>query len=444
MNVRSRNALLLKGVLDEKGLWPQLEAVKEQPFLFPFDFGLEKLPLEPGLIVVRGPRQFGKSTWLEMQLKQSIESYGAGSSFYLNGDEIVSGDDFSEKLMELIAIFRPGARQKRLFIDEITAIPDWEKVLKRLIDDRSLREVLVVTTGSKAADLRHGVERLPGRRGKIERTNFLFLPLSYATFVEKCGSVFGDKAWIAYLLSGGSPLACNELYRNQRLPEYWIQLTRDWVLGDIVGAGRSRLSLINILQVLYRCGGQPVGFAKLAREAGLANNTVAAGYIEQLADLLCILPLWPWDPGSNIFLPRKPCKFHFINLAMAVAFSPHELRSVADFEQLVPEVQAQYLEWLVGQELWRRRQLAQASSDGTLGFWQSKEHEIDFVTHDRNLYEVKRGQAGPLDFTWFGKIFSQQNLTVICQNTFQTRQIQGLTLPDFLLGGPIPNSTPHF
>lgn len=45
---------------------------------------------------------------------------------------------------------------RRLFIDEITAVADWERGLKRVIDRGELRSVLVVTTGSRATDLRRG------------------------------------------------------------------------------------------------------------------------------------------------------------------------------------------------------------------------------------------------------------------------------------------------
>jgi len=40
------------------------------------------------------------------------------------------------------------------------------------------------------------------------------------------------------------------------------------------------------MECLFRFGGTPVGYAKVAREAGMANNTVANGYIEQLTELL--------------------------------------------------------------------------------------------------------------------------------------------------------------
>ena len=79
--------------------------------------------------------------------------------------------------------------------------------------------------------------------------------------------------------SGGSPIACTELADTGVIPEYVIELTRDWIEGEIALSGRNRSALMNIMKIIFRFGGTPVGQAKLAREAGLSNNTVAAGYI---------------------------------------------------------------------------------------------------------------------------------------------------------------------
>ena len=92
------------------------------------------------------------------------------------------------------------------------------------------------------------------------------------------------------------------------------------------------------------------------------------------------------------------------------------------------------MEGLAAEEIWRRSVLAGVYNPESLGFWASKEHEIDFVAPDHRLIEVKRGKAGPLDFTWFAKIFPKSHLIVICQNPFKTKQITGVTIEDFLLG----------
>lgn len=83
-------------------------------------------------------------------------------------------------------------------------------------------------------------------------------------------------------------------------------MVRDWIYGEAAAAGRSRVSLIAVLETLYLRGGTPLGQAKLARESGLANNTVASGYVELLMDLLCLSYGHAWDPQKRVRLMRKP------------------------------------------------------------------------------------------------------------------------------------------
>jgi predicted AAA+ superfamily ATPase len=421
-------------------MWPRIVEYESKAAPFRFEFGLTKLPTEPGVILIRGPRQYGKSTWLDIELRGTIQDFGKGTAFYLNGDDLSDEEEFFQKLIELDRLFARGAPVRRIFVDEITAIPKWEHGVKRAFDQGFLRKTLLITTGSRATDLRRGAERLPGRKGRLPQTEYLFLPISYRQFFETCGRDLGDKTWMAYLLAGGAPLACNDIYQFERIPEYFVGLIRDWILGEIVTTGRSRLYLYNLLQTLFRFGGKPVGFAKLARESGLANNTVASGYIEQLSDLLCVLPLWQWDADTDRLMFRKPCKFAFINSAALTAFHPRTLRHVHEFEGLPPPEQGVLLEWLVAQELWRRSVLRGDREREKLGFWKSESHEIDFVTSDKGLVEVKLGKAGPLDFTWFHKTFPNRELTVVCSTPFATDQIRGLTPHEFLLGDEVPHA----
>lgn len=433
MNVKQRNGLLSRGEIDREDLWPKMIEMEAKAAQFRFDFGLKELPTEPGILIIRGPRQYGKSTWLEEELRWTIQKFGKGTAYYLNGDEINSDEELEQNLLDLITAFDRDAKVRRIFIDEITSVPSWEKGIKRLVDQGHLKEILLITTGSKARDLRRGSERLPGRKGRLKRTDFFFLPISYSEFYENCGQELGEKSWIAYLLSGGSPIGANDIFQFERLPEYFLDLTQDWIYGELAESGRSRILLNNLLRALFRFGGTPLGFAKLARESGMANNTVASGYIEHLADLMSVIPLWPWDHSRKMLLPRKPCKFPFINLSAAIAFHPKKPIMIHEFENLKSDEKSQLLEWLICQELWRRSAL-EGRNPEELGFWQSKDHEIDFVTPEEEFFEVKLGQAGPLDFSWFSKIFPNKRLTVICQTPFETKQIRGVTPHQFLLG----------
>lgn len=433
MDVNHINARLALDSGNLDGLLPHVEDLKAVPYRFEVDFGLEALPEADGIITVRGARQYGKSTWLEQQLLRTIDMYGPGTAFYLNGDFLTGADALERAIRDLVHLYRKDASVCRLFIDEITAVKDWQVALKRLADGGELRGILVVTTGSKASDLRHGVERLPGRKGKLDRTHYLFTPVAFAEFQRVCGDVLAEDTLDAYLMTGGSPIACAHIAQG-RLPEYAVELVKDWVYGTCAASGRMRGALLAVMECLLQFGGTPVGQAKLAREAGLANNTVAAGYVELLSDLMCVASSYVWDPGRRIKVRRKPCKYHFCNTLAALVWHPSILRTVADYRALPPGTRAAWHEWAVAQELWRRAAIRGDELPDEQMHWRNKEDEIDFVLAPDNFLEVKLGPTNPLEFAWFAHAFPNQRLTVVSQSVYETRSIRGIQLERFLLG----------
>jgi predicted AAA+ superfamily ATPase len=433
VNVDAVNEALLAGHTDLPGLFPRLEALNDAPAIFRLAFGLAELPAEPGVLMVRGARQYGKSTWLEGAIRDTVRRHGRGTALFLDGDYLRDSDHLTSEFSRLAAAFRPDAPVHRLFVDEITAVADWERGLKRVLDRGELRRVLVVTTGSRATDLRHGGERLPGRKGKLGRTTYLFLPVPYAEFLRAGGNALGERSLASYVLSGGSPVACGELIRSGRLAEWTIESVRDWIQGECARSGRSRRSLVAVMQALHLHGGTPLGQTKLAKEAGLANNTVAAGWIEMLSDLLCVGTSAAWDSSRRTEIARKQAKFPFVNLLAATVWAPDAPRSAADLMRLSPERQGVWHEWTVAQELFRRAAIRGAREPDRLPYWQSREHEIDFVTED-SFVEVKRGRASALDFAWFPKTFPKGRLTVVCATPFEADRIRGVTLDAFLRG----------
>lgn len=442
MDVNTRNVLFSKGEIARDDLWPKVTEYREQPRTFRFNFGLDRLPTEPGIILIRGPRQLGKSTWLELELLHTLEEYGAGSAYFLNGDDITDADELEARVLEVVSLFSPKVAVRRLFIDEISAVPSWERALKSVADRGQLRDILVVTTGSRAADIRRGSERLPGRKGKLARTEYLFTGVSYKDFHAQFHDELGDKTWKAYLLSGGSPLAAMEIRQRERVPEYFFEIIRDWIIGELVRSGRSRQFLLSLMRTIFIQGGSQTGYLKLARESGLANNTIAAEYVEQLSDLLAVVPSLQWDADKHVPLQRKPAKFHFINLSVALAFSPNRMTHISEFDALPSREKAKWIEWLVAQELFRRQCIAGAEDPEAIWHWASKQHEIDFVDARENLYEVKTGRSGPLDFVWVAKTLPKRKLLVIGGGEFESNVVKGITIEQFLLADGFPHPYP--
>lgn len=433
MNVKERNNCLLRGDLTAKGLFPQLEELKEQPVQFEDEFGLKSIPLAPGLILIRGARQLGKSTWIENTLRKVILDEGPGSAIYLNGDEILNSKTLFDEILFYLPLLSQKIKVRKIFIDEITSIKNWELAIKRLYDSGETRDVLIITTGSKAIDLRRGTERLPGRKGRLERSNFLFTPISFKQFKEKCSDHFKENLLTAYLMTGGSPLAINELIRTEKIPEYVTELTRDWILGECAAQERSRNLLTWIIQSLLSRGGTPVPLVKLAKDAGAANNTVIRGYVDLLSDLMCISQVLPVDASTGAPLPRKSHKYHWIHLLAALSFHPSRPRTIQDFHNFSAEEQGRWLEWLVAQELWRRGAIQGVDQPEVQFYWQSDSHELDFKLTHSDWLEVKRGNFSPLEFAWFPSVFPKARLKVICNHeTIENRFLKTVSIESFL------------
>ena len=73
MDIESINRHLSHGEIDIKGLFPHLDALKEQHYQFHIDFRLQKLPLEAGMMLIRGARQYGKSTCLNLKFTKQLK-----------------------------------------------------------------------------------------------------------------------------------------------------------------------------------------------------------------------------------------------------------------------------------------------------------------------------------------------------------------------------------
>jgi predicted AAA+ superfamily ATPase len=150
-------------------------------------------------------------------------------------------------------------------------------------------------------------------------------------------------------------------------------------------------------------------------------------------DLMCISTAFAWDKERNIAIHRKPAKHHFTNLLAALCWHPDHPKSVRDFNAISPGSQGAWIEWAVAQELWRRKALRGDDFPEVMSFWQSDNHEIDFVVDGSRFIEVKRGKVSPVEYTWFPRTFPGKHLTIINTDRFETSFCRGVTLEDFLV-----------
>ncbi|MHC1599482.1 MAG: ATP-binding protein, partial [Candidatus Methanospirareceae archaeon] len=120
------------------------------------------------IYTLRGPRQVGKTTLIKLMIKDLLTGgEDSKSIFYYSCDLVTNEKELFEVINEYLdwaLTFRLD--RKYIFLDEISSVKDWEKGLKYLVDAGILKNTSVILTGSHSIDIKHSIERLPGRRGE--------------------------------------------------------------------------------------------------------------------------------------------------------------------------------------------------------------------------------------------------------------------------------------
>jgi len=410
-----------------RGADPQLVALGEQPVRLPSGFAIELEPALGGVHVLRGPRQVGKTTALKLLVARALEQQRpARSVIYLTLD-LLEGQD-------QVALVESVKRAKRLarhdgasivLLDEVTAIDRWQRGVKAIWDDGTIRGDVVVCTGSSAIDLQRGAaERLPGRRG--EGADHLLLPQSFAAFaqavngsipktprlyiadlVSEAGQEVISEAHLhgpalrdaleRFLLFGGLPAAVAEASLGVAEPSAATKrVLHDSLVSEVQRRGGSVPGAHALLERVVRSLGSKTDWSKLARELqvplgrsprrGPTSHTTLRDYVELLAGgyFLFIAYFWRNDSQTNS-----------LSNAKKVFFADPLLHTVAldHMPGRRPDVAAM-VENAVGFALYRRyegpdRLIESFVSPDRLHIWKTaKGGEVDFVAGPRQALDV--------------------------------------------------------
>ncbi len=162
-----------------------------------FDALLRKLHsgLAPA-IVLRGPRQVGKTTVQEQTIQHLLqaEHVDARRILRVQFDEIPSLADLKEPLLAIATwyqnrilgcTFNETAHKGQpayVFLDEAQNVPDWAPQLKALVDHHTLRAVV---TGSSALRIEAGRDSLAGRIATLELGTLLLREIAELRFSQR-------------------------------------------------------------------------------------------------------------------------------------------------------------------------------------------------------------------------------------------------------------------
>ena len=315
------------------------------------------------VVILTGLRRIGKTTLMRLFIQYLIrdKSIGAERIFYISLDEYsLRGIVLADLIDEYRAVHRlKSSDEITVFLDEVTALDDYEIQLKNLYD---MGGVKVYASSSSASILRRGMAHLTGRKKIIHVT-----PLDFSEYLQFRNIEISPidhhltrEYFEDFMKTGGVP----EFVLSGDT-SYLHQLVDDIICKDIAAVhGIKQLGVLkDFFMLLMERAGKSVSINKMAKVLGIAPDT-AKRYLE-LFEETYLIHLISRHGKLNEQL-RSPKKLYAADLGIRVLFTGY--RDIGSlFENYV------YFKIACRDPRFIIR-------DGI---------EIDFYTSDRTLIEVK-------------------------------------------------------
>jgi len=265
-----------------------------------FPSWITKLSTKPfSLNFVMGPRQVGKTTGIKFFIKNLIEKgIEPEKIFYLDVGLVSS----IERLKKIIFSL---SKESFIFLDEVTSLENWWKIIRAAIDSGLLKNKVITVTGSASLKLKKHAEFFPGRTGyggKIE-----VLSLSFPEYVrvkhkeKKLPDSLLTKEFKKYLTTGGFPLSIN---------------LGEKAYGDMLSAFESEFvkadldieTCYQIISSLLEKIPSSLSYQAVGGDIGISYKTVE--YYLKVLRYLYVLELAYWKHNNKISF-RKEKKIFF-------------------------------------------------------------------------------------------------------------------------------------
>ena len=296
-------------------------------------------------LVLLGVRRCGKSI-LQGQLMRRK------SAFYCNMEDTRLFGLTAQDLPTLLSVIEELAGDSAIFLDEIQEVPEWQRLVRSLLD----RGKTLCVTGSNASLL--GKElgaKLTGRH-----LSFEVFPFSFSEYLASTKQKAGASALASYLDDGGFPG-----YLRERDIHVLQELLRDVVQRDIAQRHHLRETkhVMNLALFLLANTGRPMSLQSLTKALAIPTVGQTSRYLEYLQDAYLLSGLPKFSPSFKQRV-TTPNKYYAIDNGLRRANSP---QSNLDF----------------GHRLENAIYLALRQKGGPIFYAGEKDRwECDFVTDD--------------------------------------------------------------
>lgn len=303
----------------------------------------------PAVYTLRGPRQVGKTTAVKLMVRRSLQEAPEEEVLYYSCD-LDRAPDAIREVVQTARRLRPRTRRWRIFLDEVTSIPGWERGVKWLWDNTNVRHDTLVVTGSSAVDLAGGADRLPGRRGRVKRPDRILLPLSFPDFARLHGlpppvEVSArellapavqdqlDQAQVhlptlqvlfeRYLQCGGFPAAVVDEHGSGQVADDTVRTLWTLIENEVQRQRMDPVRAFRAIEHVVRAMSGPTQWTSLAKTLDSDRRT-AEDYARLLAHMFVVIVLHRSDPRRGGPLLRAQKKLYLVD--PLIAHLPRRLR----------------------------------------------------------------------------------------------------------------------
>jgi uncharacterized protein len=235
---------------------PQLSRLQNLKLIYLSPY-LKKFPFRsPGLYVVTGNRQIGKTTFLKQWIHRlvSVKKVKPRDIFYMTGEMV----DDHHSLVSIVQSYTKNnnGKHRYLVIDEVNYIKNWDKGIKFLADGGAFENTTVLLTGSDRIVIEDSIKRFPGRRGLGEHLNFHISPLNFTEVIQlKHPDIKEKQISVRFLLNeledylkhGGYLRAINDWVSTNKIEPSTLETYSNWIRGDLLKQGKNERYLKEIL-----------------------------------------------------------------------------------------------------------------------------------------------------------------------------------------------------